>query len=105
MTPTEARKQCLKYLHDQIWQLADQDIDLTSLTVTSDLDGSKKSNPVIARDGMFGIQPFYIQLGKSKCLGMLLYLELRFYSVTKLLEIIFTFCGRVKQISGSMEDY
>ncbi|XP_022106859.1 midasin-like [Acanthaster planci] len=63
LPPHQARHLSLNFLRDQIWRLVGQDIDLTSLTVTSKATGSPSVKVVDSRDGLFGIEPFYIPRG------------------------------------------
>ncbi|XP_038059526.1 midasin-like [Patiria miniata] len=63
LTPHQARHLSLNFLRDQVWRLVGQDVDLTSLMVTSEVKGSEGVKVVDSKDGLFGIEPFYIPRG------------------------------------------
>ncbi|XP_071480621.1 midasin-like [Diadema antillarum] len=66
LSPAKARRLCLGRLRDQILQLTGQDVDLSHMIVTSDLDGEKASrgHASVSSDGKwFGVESFYIKCG------------------------------------------
>nr|XP_054753628.1 midasin-like [Lytechinus pictus] len=67
--PTQARHTCIRWLSYQIKQLTDQEIDLSSLLVTSDLSDLKEvkghGGGIVCEGNKFGIRPFFIKRGPS----------------------------------------
>ena len=65
LSSMEARRGCIQRLHDQICQLTGQDVDLSSLLVTSDLEVKKGQIGLLCDEQRFGIEPFFIAKGEE----------------------------------------